>query len=61
MESYKKLDWKVMDALCNKRMNPQQKAAWDAYYDPIIKDFKARKLEGRNWRSGSINVICMII
>lgn len=29
-----------------KRMNPQQKAAWDAYYDPIIKDFKARKLEG---------------
>ena len=30
-----------------KRMNPQQKAAWDAYYDPIIKDFKARKLEGK--------------
>ncbi len=21
--------------------------AWDAYYDPIIKDFKARKLEGK--------------
>ena len=29
------------------RLNPQQKAAWDAYYDPIIKDFKARKLEGK--------------
>ena len=25
------------------RMNPDQKAAWDAYYDPIIQDFKAKK------------------
>jgi arylsulfatase A-like enzyme len=28
------------------RMDDQQKAAWDAYYDPIIKDFKAANLEG---------------
>lgn len=29
------------------RLNPAQKKAWDAYYDPIIKDFKERKLEGK--------------
>lgn len=29
------------------RMNPEQKAAWDAYYDPIIKEFKAANLEGK--------------
>lgn len=29
------------------RMNPDQKAAWDAYYDPIIKDFKAKKRTGK--------------
>lgn len=29
------------------RLNPQQKAAWDAYYDPIIKDFKSRNLKGK--------------
>ena len=29
------------------RMNTEQKAAWDAYYDPIIADFKAQKLEGK--------------
>lgn len=28
-------------------MNPEQKAAWDAYYDPIIKDFKAKKLSAK--------------
>ena len=45
-----------------KRMNPQQKAAWDAYYDPIIaKILKPGNWKARNWRSGSINVICMII
>ncbi|MBX2816196.1 MAG: sulfatase [Saprospiraceae bacterium] len=29
------------------RMNDGEKAAWDAYYDPIIADFKASKLEGK--------------
>jgi arylsulfatase A-like enzyme len=29
------------------RMDDDQKAAWDAYYDPIIKDFKTAKLEGK--------------
>ncbi|PTN06297.1 sulfatase [Mangrovibacterium marinum] len=29
------------------RMNEEQRAAWDAVYDPIIADFRARKLTGR--------------
>ncbi len=29
------------------RMTPDEKAAWDAYYDPIIADFKAKKLSGK--------------
>lgn len=29
------------------RMNDEQRAAWDAFYDPIIRDFKAAKLEGK--------------
>jgi len=29
------------------RMNEAQKAVWDAYYEPIIQDFKAAKLEGK--------------
>lgn len=29
------------------RMNEAQKAAWDRYYQPIIKDFKDKKLEGK--------------
>ena len=28
-------------------MKPDQKAAWDAYYDPIIADFKAKKCTGK--------------
>jgi len=28
------------------RMNEEQRAAWDAYYDPIIEEFKKAKLEG---------------
>lgn len=28
------------------RMNPEQKTKWDAYYDPIIKDFKGKGLSG---------------
>ncbi len=28
------------------RMNDKQSAAWDAYYNPIIKDFKSKKLNG---------------
>lgn len=28
------------------RMDENQKAAWDRYYDPIIEDFKSRRLEG---------------
>ncbi len=28
------------------RMTEEQKAAWDAYYDPIIEDFKSTKREG---------------
>ncbi len=28
------------------RMNPQQQAAWDAYYQPIIEDFKQKGLTG---------------
>ena len=30
-----------------KRLNPAQKAAWDKYYNPIIKEFKNEKLEGK--------------
>ncbi len=30
------------------RMDEKQKAAWDAYYDPIIKDFKSQKLKGKD-------------
>lgn len=33
-------------AMYNK-LSPEQKAKWDAYYDPIIKDFKDRKLTGK--------------
>lgn len=29
------------------RMDSVQKAAWDAHYNPIIADFKAKKLEGK--------------
>lgn len=29
------------------RMDAKQKAAWDAYYDPIIADFKAKNLQGK--------------
>lgn len=29
------------------RMNPAQRAAWDAYYDPIIRDFKQKNLKGK--------------
>lgn len=29
------------------RMNPAQRAAWDAYYNPIIKDFKEKKRTGK--------------
>ncbi|WP_082433363.1 sulfatase [Flagellimonas eckloniae] len=29
------------------RMDEKQKEAWDAYYDPVIADFKSRNLEGR--------------
>lgn len=29
------------------RLNPAQKAAWDAHYDPIIKKFKEAKLSGK--------------
>ncbi len=30
------------------RMTEEQKAAWDAYYDPIIKEFKAENLQGKD-------------
>ena len=29
------------------RMTPEQKAAWDKHYDPIIKEFKEKKLSGK--------------
>ncbi|MCC8170708.1 MAG: sulfatase [Parabacteroides sp.] len=29
------------------RMNAEQRAAWDAYYDPIIRDFKEKKRSGK--------------
>lgn len=29
------------------RMNPTQRAVWDAYYAPIIKEFKEKKLTGK--------------
>ncbi len=29
------------------RMTPEQKAAWDKHYDPIIKEFKEKKLTGK--------------
>ncbi len=28
-------------------MNPEQKAAWDKHYDPIIEEFKSKKLSGK--------------
>ena len=28
-------------------MTPEQKAVWDAYYDPIIEQFKADSLTGK--------------
>ncbi|WP_276165976.1 sulfatase family protein [Zobellia alginiliquefaciens] len=28
------------------RMNPEQKEAWDTYYNPIIEEFKSKELEG---------------
>ena len=31
-----------------KRMNPEQLAAWNAYYEPIIEDFKAKNLTGND-------------
>ncbi|MBU2997997.1 sulfatase [Cellulophaga baltica] len=30
------------------RMTDEQKAAWDAYYDPIIADFKSKNLKGKD-------------
>lgn len=30
------------------RMDKKQKTAWDAYYDPIIKNFKSKKLKGKD-------------
>jgi arylsulfatase A-like enzyme len=30
------------------RMTDEQKAVWDAYYDPIIADFKSKNLEGKD-------------
>ncbi|WP_233267566.1 sulfatase [Algibacter sp. L1A34] len=30
------------------RMTNEQKVAWDAYYDPIIADFKSKNLEGKD-------------
>ena len=32
----------------NSRMTSEQKIAWDAYYDPIIKDFKDKKYTGKD-------------
>lgn len=35
------------------RMTPEQKAEWDAFYDPIIEDFYAQNLTGKdlaNWK-----------
>ena len=29
------------------RMDPEQKAKWDAFYDPIIEDFYSKNLEGK--------------
>ncbi|PWE00394.1 sulfatase family protein [Marinilabilia rubra] len=30
------------------RLNPEQKAKWDAHFDPIIEDFKKANLSGKN-------------
>tara|TARA_R110002126_G_scaffold22865_6_gene81098 strand:- start:5081 stop:6721 length:1641 start_codon:yes stop_codon:yes gene_type:complete len=30
------------------RMTDEQKASWDAYYDPIIEDFKSKDLQGKD-------------
>ncbi len=37
------------------RMTDEQKAAWDAYYDPIIEDFKSQNLEGRELAAWKYN------
>ena len=30
------------------RLNKKQKAGWDAYYDPLIEDFKSKNLQGKD-------------
>ena len=46
-------------------MKPDQKAAWDAYYDPIIADFKAKKRTGQElaeWKyQRSMHDYCRVI
>ncbi|MGL5705372.1 MAG: sulfatase family protein [Tannerellaceae bacterium] len=34
-------------SMYNSRMTAEEKKAWDAYYDPIIKEFKEKKLTGK--------------
>ena len=41
-------------------MTPEEKAAWDAHYDPIIQKFKKDKLSGKQL-NGNINNICETI
>lgn len=40
------------------RMDSAQRAAWDAFYQPIIDDFYARDLKGKNSHSGNTSAIC---
>ena len=44
-----------------KRMNPQQKLPGMLIMTLLSKILKPGNWKARNWRSGSINVICMII
>ena len=50
LDKEKELKTKYRGMFQNKydRMTEAQKASWDAYYDPIIKDFKSKDLKGKD-------------
>lgn len=43
------------------RMDEGQRAAWDAFYGPVIDDFIRRIRKERIWQTGNSNVICATI
>ena len=47
MRSIPRQDWKKRAEIMYNALNPEQKAAWDKHYDPIIARFKKDKLTGK--------------